>query len=158
GRGVGAKHLEVWRKALEQVVGLHARLFDDRPRSIAGHVRRLRDELSRLNPDDLRADERELMKGIIEALERVVGDSDLLVDAREMGGLMVGVARGEQVAEDAAEDAGRVWVGTPETIDCTQRDVVFYLGVDAARVPRPAGMAWPFFEPNADADAERERY
>jgi hypothetical protein len=158
GTGVGETQLGAWRKALKQVVGLHARLFDNRPRSIAEHIRRLRDELSRLNPDDLRKDEWDLMQRIMEALEEVVGAS-LEVDDREMSDLMIGMARGEHSTEDDPPiDPTKVWVTTPEGIDSAPRDVVFYLGADAVRVPRPSGMPWPFFELTADADAEKERY
>jgi hypothetical protein len=158
GTGVGDTQLGAWRKALKQVCDLHARLFDNRPRSIAEHIRRLRDELSRLNPDDMRKDERDLMERILEALEVVVGAA-LVVDDREMSDLLVGMARGEHGAEDDPPiDPAKVWVTTPEGIDSAPRDVVFYLGVDSARVPRPSGMPWPFFAPTADADADRERY
>src|SRR5205085_1244492 len=64
--------------------------------------------------------------------------------------------------EDEPDDPTRVWVTTPEMIDSVPLDmtphVVFYLGADANRVPRPSGMPWPFFALTGDADAERERY
>jgi hypothetical protein len=158
GTGVGDTQLGAWRKALRQVVDLHARLFDNRPRSIAEHIRRLRDELSRLNPDDMRKDERDLMERILEALEEVVGAS-LEVDDREMSDLLTGMARGEHGTEDdPLIDPTKVWVTTPEGIDSAPRDVVFYLGADSERVPRPSGIPWPFFELTGDIDAEKERY
>lgn len=159
--GVEAGHIETWYRALKQIVDLHGRLFDNRPKSIAEHIKRLRDELSQLNPNDFRNDERELVERIILALQEVVGGSELQVDDREMGDLLSGMARGEEDNGDAPED-NKVWVTTPESIDSVPPDqaphVIFYLGLDQQRVPRPSSMPWPFFELDLDADAERERY
>lgn len=157
GTALRPAELAAWRTALGRVAELHARLLAGPPRSIAEHIRRLRDELARLYPDDLREDERALRDRILEALAEVVGASELELDAHEMGERMAGFARGEQPAEEGP-DAGKVWVTTPEALDSSPRAVVFYLGVDAARVPRPAGLPWPFFALDPQADTERERY
>lgn len=148
---------ESWQTAFAQVETLHQRLFDGTTKSVTGHIKRLQEELARLNPDDLRQDERALVQRIIEALEEVVGSDAVQLDDREMGDLMSGMARGEPAPDDAP-DRSKVWVASPESVDCSPRDVVFYLGLDSSRVPRPAVMPWPFFNLDPDLDADRERY
>lgn len=157
GPGVPPADRAAWRTAFEQVAELHGRLFDGTPRSVADHIRRLREELARLNPDDLRKDEQELVERIIEALGAVVGSDAIELDSREMGDLLASVARGDRAAEDGP-DPTKVWVAFPKEVDGAGRDVVFYLGVDSARVPQPAVMPWPFFDFDPDRDADHERY
>jgi hypothetical protein len=158
GPGVPPADRKAWQTAFAQVVALHGRLFDGTPRSVTAHIQRLQEELSRLNPDDMRADERELVKRIIAALHEVVGSNAIQLDSQEMGDLMVGMARGDHAAEEEDTEPTKVWVASPEAVDCSPRDVVFYLGLDSARVPRPALMPWPFFVLDPELDADRERY
>ncbi len=157
--GQARKSVDLWRRALGQVTGLCQRLFDGKARSIGEHIRRLRDELSALNPYDLHADEKALVQQIAEALEQAIGSGSMAVHDEEFGEVLSGMAREYQ--GDAADDelaAGRVWVTTPEGLDSAPRPIVFYLGVDSRRVPRASPIPWPFFSLTGDEDEERERY
>jgi hypothetical protein len=157
--GQARKSVGLWRRALGQVTGLCQRLFDGKPRSIGEHIRRLRDELLALNPHDLHADEKALVEQIAEALRQVVESSSMMVHQEEIGESLRSMAREYEgaVADDDLVP-GKVWVTTPEGLDSSPRPIVFYLGVDSRRVPRPSPIPWPFFALTGDEDEERERY
>ncbi len=156
----GERELGLWRRALKQIKDLCDRLFDGQKRTFAEHIRKLRDELTILNRHDLRKDERDLVEQIVAALEQVMSTSAIPVNDEEFGEALSGVAREYQQAKPDDEEvvSGQVWVTTPEGLDGSPRQVVFYLGLDSLRVPRPVAMTWPFFELKADEEGEKERY
>ncbi len=155
--------IRVWEDAVQQVGAIAERLFSGGPRSIAAHVRQLLDELSRLDPELVRQAEREVLARIQETLTDLADETSLEMTPAEFSEVLNSLVRERERLDQSAGDAdpevpARVWVTTPEGIDGYQKPVVFFLGVDDRRVPRPYPEPWPFYEQRIAAHQERERY
>lgn len=167
--------LQGWEKLVVEIAGLCRRLFTNGSKSIARHIEDLMDELKRMTLADVRKAELEILEKIRQELSKATGTTSLPISADEFGDVLVGLAKEretEETEDESAEeeqagtsssvgsldDAGRVWVTTPEGIDGARRKFVFYLGLDNHRVPRGYPEPWPYREVSLDEHHERERY
>jgi hypothetical protein len=166
---VDVKTIRHWEAALDAVIALCTRLFSGNERSIGEHVRHLLDELTALVPEDLLQTEREVLERIRTVLLELADSTSLAMTADEFGVVLNSLVQERErppEEEDGPEDAEdqespeqrRIWIATPEAIDGYQRDIVYYIGVDDQRVPRPYTEPWPFVTPNIPESLARERY
>lgn len=169
-----------WRDAYVRIDNLSQKLFTGpEDQSIGGRIRQLLDELAQLDPAAMRETEREVLLRIREALTEMADAGGMHVNGTEFGEILNGLVKEYDAESDptshapppeqatlhledknvqALHNPPNIWVTTPEGIDSYPRDVVFYIGVDNSRVPRPAVDPWPFYEDKLDAGSEQERY
>jgi hypothetical protein len=166
---VDVETIRRWEVALDAVMALCTRLFSGNERSIGDHVRRLLDELTALVPEDLLQTEREVLERIRTVLLELADSTSLAMTADEFGVVLNSLVQERErppEEEDGLADTEdqespeqrRIWIATPEAIDGYQRDIVYYIGVDDQRVPRPYTEPWPFVKPNIPESLARERY
>jgi hypothetical protein len=152
-----------WREALHRVSQLCASLFAGGERTVREHIRLLQEELQGLSTEAMRRLEVDLLERIRDAFAAIEDAESVPVSAREFGQVLNSLINEyrrqlNEPDEDDPVDDGTVAVTTPEGIDCSTRDYVFYLGVDSERVPRRAADPWPFFSNEVDDSLKRERY
>lgn len=152
-----------WRDALRDVERLCARLFDESTASLSieQHVERLLNELTRLDPGSFRQVERELVERVTEVLRDLGNAGSIDLSASEFGEVLNSLIKEYETDPEAGQEAAppsRIWITTPEGIDGAPREVVFYLGVDDQRVPRPPVIPWPRYVDQSDENQARERY
>lgn len=150
-----------WEETVDQVEALCRRLFSGPERMLGEHITLLLDELGGLAPEEMRATEREILGQVKEVLLEMAESASLRMNAAEFGEVLNGLVREyERADEDPGDpaDPTSIWVTTPEGIDGGRRKVVFYLGVDNARVPRPFAEPWPMRDGSTDEHLDRERY
>lgn len=152
--------LSHWGAAVGLVEALCRRLFTGPQRSIGGHIQALLDELSRLNPELMRAKEREVLDRIREALVQVAAASSLPMTAEEFSEILTGLVHESErrESEGEAERPNQVWCITPPGVDGYKKEIIYYLGVDDRRVPRRYADPWPFFASDIAAHQETERH
>lgn len=159
--GIDSNAIALWEEALSIVVGLCERLFSLERGSIGEHVGKLLDELSKIDPWEMQRAEREIVQRIQEELEEVALSTSLPMSAQEFGTVLNSLVR-EYGNPDDGEAPERkpdhIWVTTPEGIDNSGVDQVFYLGIDDLHAPRPYQEPWPFFDLEVQAHSEKERY
>ncbi|MFN8515607.1 MAG: hypothetical protein U0232_21630 [Thermomicrobiales bacterium] len=159
---VEERSIDLWERALQQVRTLCDRLFASGTHSIGGHVERLLDELSRLVPEQLFADERQIVERIRESLEQLRVQTSLPMSPDEFGDVLNSLVREYDRPADEEEPLpdipGRVWVTTPEGIDGYTKRHVLFIGVDDRRVPRGYAEPWPFWEDRFEEHQDQERY
>ncbi len=156
-----AQHVAIWRDALDQIVRLVERLFEPGERSIGEHVRRLLEALDELPDEHVLRGEREVILRVKEALTNTAEATSLAVESEEFAEVLTGLATEYEEAtttEEAALEGGQIWVTTPEGVDGVRREYVFVLGMDASKMPRAVGDAWPLMADAATETLTRERY
>jgi hypothetical protein len=159
---VEAREVVVWRESLQRVSELTQALFEAGERSIGEHVRRLLEALSELSDAQVLAEERAVIARVKEALEASTTSTSLPVRPDEFGEVLTNLATEYEEASISEDDALRrgdkIWVTTPEGVDGIRRPIVFFLGVDASRMPRPVPDAWPLQSAAPAEHLIRERY
>jgi hypothetical protein len=114
-----------------------------------------------LDPGDFREVERELVERVTSVLRNLGATGSIGLSAEEFGDVLNAMVREYDRGSEAGQEASqpsRIWLTTPEGIDQAPRPIVFYLGLDDQRVPRPATLPWPRYVYQADENQQRERY
>lgn len=163
GAEVDERTVSLWIRTLHQIEEVCRRLFSGPERSIGAHIDTLMDELGQLAPEQMREAEREVLVRVRAVLDQVGQSASLPMKPGEFGEVLNGLVREYErpVPEDTdpdPRDPTLIWVTTPEGVDGYGKRVVFFLGVDNARVPRASAEPWPLHEHEIDAHLDRERY
>ncbi|GHO61329.1 hypothetical protein KSC_002210 [Ktedonobacter sp. SOSP1-52] len=146
----------LWRKAMDIVVSLTQQLFDGQTRILSEQILRLQSTLETLDLQDVQEDEKKIIRNILIALQSFQDSSELELDAEEVGEVLNSLIR----QREDAENHERITVTGPESLDGLQKDIIYYLGVDEHRVPRPPGDNWPLAEIDSSQQQHQiqERY
>lgn len=158
---VDGKDLVVWRDALAEVVRLIERLFEPGEWSIGEHVQRLLEAIDEMPDEQILQGEREIIARVRDALSEATDSVSLGVGPDEFADVLTSLATEYEEATTTEEEAlreGRIWVTTPEGIDGVRRRVVFVLGMDTSKMPRPFNDGWPFQQDVPLNHLRRERY
>jgi len=155
------RSLNQWKDVLGQLHKICASLFQIRQGEIARHIARLRDEISRLEVENIRAYEQDILQKIQELFEELNERYSMSITTAEFGEALHALVRQKPDDDDSEVnhgDEGRLWITTPEGIDSIQKKAVLYIGVDNRSVPAPSPVPWPFFEDKRTSHIEKERY
>jgi hypothetical protein len=144
----------LWVRALDSIHRLVEALFDGRQKTLAEHVRRLRDVLDREDTPDLQVEEREVVQQIPETLGAFAGTTDLDLHTEEFGEVLNALVR----EREQSEDHTRITVTGPESLDGLSKEFVFFLGVDEHRIPSGYAEPWPWADIDIQGHQAQERY
>ncbi|EHR1106460.1 NERD domain-containing protein [Vibrio parahaemolyticus] len=154
---VPARHIDsqnrskCWLNLIEQVSIICNKLFIEQHVPISSHIENLLAELNNLDG--------ELFDEELKILERVRAVFDELNDAgsigistSEFGDIINGLVKEqEQFEEEKQQKPKKIRIWAPESVDGNlssskekQLRVIFYLGCDSSRQPRPASADWPY--------------
>jgi hypothetical protein len=154
--------INLWQRAIAKLEEICQKLFSVGEQTIGKHVEYLLDELNYLAPEEMLKAEREILERIGVVLHELAESASLPISPDEFGDILNSLVQertpNEKEDKDEPEKPQQIWVTTPEGIDGYQKDVVFFLGVDNQRVPRPYPEPWPFYINKIDEHQEKERY
>ncbi|MFB3164506.1 hypothetical protein ABLO26_24400 [Neobacillus sp. 179-J 1A1 HS] len=161
---VTSENITHWRKTISILEAICARLFQAKMGGIAKHIRVLQDELKRLEVENIRQYEQDVLVKIQEVFEELKSLYALDITPSEFGEALHALVN--QQPDDLDEDGtiepvpgeNLLWITTPEGIDGMERKAILYLGVDNQHVPAKLAMTWPFFTDKREEHLQKERY
>ncbi|WP_144553373.1 hypothetical protein [Bacillus sp. X1(2014)] len=161
---VTSENIEHWRKTINILEEICSRLFQAKKGGIAKHIRVLQDELKRLEVENIRQYEQDVLVKIQEVFEELKSLYALDITPSEFGEALHALVN--QQPDDQDEDGTNepvpgenlLWITTPEGIDGMERKAILYLGVDNQHVPAKLPMNWPFFTDEREEHLQKERY
>ncbi|GAB3830951.1 hypothetical protein GCM10028895_47660 [Pontibacter rugosus] len=145
-----------WRSVLLLVDKLCNRLFNTSDRNISDHIKNLKDGLNTFDHNGMSAVERELLEKIQKVLQELEAKQTApiaTVQFREV--LNALVSERKEVVDGWGN---QVAVISPEGLDNSCQPIVFFLGADSSRLPRPFHEPWPFYDLDLSNDLEQDRY
>ena len=135
--------LDLWLNRLEAVGKLVNELFTAGPASLQAQMVRLEQALTTLEIDDVEEAEQAVIKRVMEVFHEFVDNSEFEVSAGEVAEIISAIGR--EITE--LENHFRITLTAPESVDSLRKDLIYYLGLDDARVPRPPADEWPLILP-----------
>lgn len=157
--------IDLWEATVGQIEAICRSLYAAGEGSISDHIKALQDQLLQLAPEQMFKKEREVVDRIFEVFRELQEGASLRMLPDEFGEVLNSLVReqkdrrfAEKQDAELSRDDDRVWLTTPEGIDNSISPVVFYLGVDNKRVPRPYTDPWPFIRDEIDGHQLNERY
>ncbi|UBV45529.1 exodeoxyribonuclease V subunit gamma (plasmid) [Deinococcus taeanensis] len=135
--------LDLWLNRLQAVRKLVNELFTAPQAPLHAQIALLEQALTTLEIDDVEEAEQAVIRRVLEVFHEFVDNSEFEVSAGEVAEIISAIVR--EVTE--LENHFRITLTAPESVDSLSKDLIYYLGLDDARVPRPPADEWPLILP-----------
>ena len=158
--GVDLSTLIHWRQAVKTVAAICRRLFEGNTEYTVGqHIQRLLDELTKISERTLFNDERRVIKRIRKELLDLQSSESVEMETTEFGDVLNSLVRErEQPVGEEDDDPTRISVTGPFGVDRAEKEVVFMIGMDGARMPGPPSPEWPMYTFERKKHYDQQRY
>jgi hypothetical protein len=110
----------------------------------------------KLEEENLHEAEDEIRQRILEVFFDLSESESIEITSIEFGEIANSLIK--EQAEEEVEQRNKISITSPEGIDCSEKKVVFFLGVDDRDIPRAYTEPWPRFVNDIDKHQETERY
>ncbi|MBJ6146298.1 NERD domain-containing protein [Hymenobacter sp. BT559] len=153
--GLLAEDVADWQNVFLLVEKLCFKLFNTPDRTVAEHIRNLQSGLDTFDPYGMADSERKLLVKIQAVLLELETADTTAISTEQFREVINGL-----VSERPEDDpwANQIAVIGPEGLDNSKQPIVFFLGADSSRLPRPHREPWPFYDLTLGPNLAQERY
>jgi exonuclease V gamma subunit len=149
--------LRSWKGTVDVIKLICENLFDTTKKPIGKHIEILLDELMKLEEKNLHDAEIEIRDRILEVFFELSESESIEITSIEFGEIVNSLIQEKEEEEDS-QKGKKISVTSPEGMDCSEKKIILFLGVDDRDIPRSYAEPWPRFVNEIGKHQETERY